>query len=95
MPISLKGKVGYFVFGAAITYLINALRIVNIFTAGMVYGENSIQVQNIHFYYGPLYAVAWIVAYPLLIMVSQSLWRKIRKPKPAATQTPPSSPTPA
>jgi thaumarchaeosortase len=85
MPINLKIKAGYFVFGVAVTYIINAFRIVNIFTAGMVYGENSAQVQNIHFYYGPLYAVTWIVLYPLLILLSQSLWRKIRKPKPAVT----------
>ncbi len=81
MPINLKSKVGYFVFGAVVTYVINAFRIVNIFTTGMIYGENSIQVQNIHFYYGPLYAVIWIVSYPLLILVSQALWRKVRKPK--------------
>ena len=85
MPISLKSKAGYFVFGAAVTYVINALRIVNIFTAGMVYGENSVQVQNIHFYYGPLYAVTWIVSYPLLILVSQAVWRRIRKTKRTAT----------
>jgi thaumarchaeosortase len=85
MPISLRSKVGYFTFGVAITYIINALRIVNIFTAGMVYGENSIQVQNIHFYYGPLYAMAWIVSYPLIILVSQNLWRKARKIKRSTT----------
>ena len=95
MPISLKGKIGYFAFGAAVTYIINAFRIVNIFTAGMIYGENSIQVQNIHFYYGPLYAVAWIVSYPILILVSQSLWHRIRKTKRAATQVQPASLNPA
>ena len=95
MPISLKGKIGYFAFGAAVTYIINAFRIVNIFTAGMVYGENSVQVQDIHFYYGPLYAVAWIVSYPLLILVSQSVWRRIRKPKQATTQTQPALLNPA
>ncbi|MCW4018710.1 MAG: archaeosortase/exosortase family protein [Candidatus Bathyarchaeota archaeon] len=96
MPISLKSKVGYFAFGAAVTYFLNSLRIVNIFMAGMVYGENSVQVQNIHFYYGPLYAVAWIVMYPILILVTQSLWRKIRKTKQAAaTEGQPASPNPA
>jgi thaumarchaeosortase len=85
MPISLKSKVGYFVFGATITYIINAFRIVNIFTAGMVYGEQSVQVQDIHLYYGPLYAVAWIVSYPLIIMVSQGLWHRLRKSKQLAT----------
>ena len=85
MPISLKGKAGYFVFGAAVTYVINAFRIVDIFTTGVVYGENSVQVQNVHFYYGPLYAVTWIVAYPLIIMLSQTLWRRLRKRKTLAT----------
>jgi thaumarchaeosortase len=94
MPISLKSKIGYFAFGVVVTYVINAFRIVNIFTAGMVYGENSTQVQNIHFYYGPLYAVAWIVSYPLLILVSQSLWRRFRKPK-RATEAQLPSPNPA
>jgi len=87
MPISLKGKIGYFSLGAAVTYVINALRIVNIFSTGMVYGENSVQVQDIHFYYGPLYAVAWIVSYPLLILGSQRLWHRIRKPKQAAIES--------
>jgi thaumarchaeosortase len=95
MPISLKSKAGYFVFGAAVTYVINAFRIVDIFTTGIVYGENSIQVQNVHFYYGPLYAVVWIVSYPLLIMVSQALWRKIRKPKKVTAGAPLLSPNPA
>jgi thaumarchaeosortase len=95
MPISLKAKVGYFAFGAAVTYFLNSLRIVNIFTAGMVYGENSVQVQNIHFYYGPLYAVAWIVMYPLLILATRSLWRKLKKPKAAAIEGQPASLDPA
>jgi len=95
IPIGLKGKVGYFAFGAAITYVINAFRIVNIFTTGMIYGENSVQVQNIHFYYGPLYAVIWIVSYPLIIIASQSIWSKIRNPKKLVTESQPSSPSPA
>jgi thaumarchaeosortase len=73
LPISLKAKIGYFAIGAAVTYLINILRIVAIFTIGMNGGD----VQTFHFYYGPLYSIAWIVAYPLIILLSQSLWRKI------------------
>ena len=73
MPISLKAKIGYFAIGAAVTYLINILRIVAIFTIGMNGGD----VQTFHFYYGPLYSIAWIAAYPLIILLSQSLWRKI------------------
>jgi thaumarchaeosortase len=73
MSISLRAKIGYFAIGAAVTYLINILRIVAIFTIGMNGGD----VQTFHFYYGPLYSIAWIAAYPLIILLSQSLWRKI------------------
>lgn len=82
MPISWRAKIGFFAFGAAITYLINVLRIVTIFTIGMEFGVNSSQVQMFHFYYGPLYSIAWIVSYPMIILASQGLWRKIRE-KPA------------
>ncbi len=84
MSISWKAKIGYFAVGAAVTYFINILRIVAIFTIGMDYGVNSEQVQLFHFYYGPLYAIAWIVAYPLIILGSQSLWRKLKKSKNSA-----------
>jgi thaumarchaeosortase len=83
MSLSLKAKIGYFAVGAAVTYLINILRIVTIFTIGMDYGVKSEQVQLFHFYYGPLYSVAWIVAYPLIILGSQSLWHKLKNRKPA------------
>jgi thaumarchaeosortase len=85
MPISLKGKIGYFVFGAAITYLINALRIVNIFLIGM----NKGNIDMFHFYYGPLYAITWIVSYPLIIILTQNTYNKIKKtrqPKKAKAQ---------
>ena len=38
MNISWKAKIGYFAFGAAVTYFINVLRIATIFTIGMQYG---------------------------------------------------------
>ena len=88
MPISLKAKIDYFAIGAAVTYFINILRIVAIFTIGMNGGD----VQTFHFYYGPLYSITWIVAYPLIILLSQSLWRKItskangKKPPTAAKE---------
>lgn len=75
MPISWKGKIAYFVFGAAITYLINTLRIVNIFLIGM----NNGNIDMFHFYYGPLYAITWIVSYPLIIMLTQNIYGKIKK----------------
>jgi thaumarchaeosortase len=83
MNISWRAKIGFFAFGAGITYLINVLRIATIFILGMEFGVNSSQVQNFHFYYGPLYAMTWIVSYPLIILASQGLWRNIRKPQPA------------
>ena len=76
MPISWKAKVVYFFVGAGITYFINVVRIATIFTIGVQYGVNSNQVQMFHFYYGPLYSIAWIVSYPLIILVSQGLWQK-------------------
>jgi len=85
MQLSWKAKVGYFIFGVLVTYFINVLRIVTIFTLGMQYGIDSSQVQMFHFYYGPLYAIAWIVSYPLIIFLSQGLWRRIKTgkmPKP-------------
>jgi thaumarchaeosortase len=85
-PISWKAKIGYFAFGVAVTYVINALRIVSIFNIGMQYGAASSQVDLFHFYYGPLYAVAWIVSYPLIILLSQNLWHRIKKPKPMSTE---------
>ncbi|MCX8149969.1 MAG: archaeosortase/exosortase family protein [Candidatus Bathyarchaeota archaeon] len=76
-----KVKIGFFVFGAAVTYLVNALRIVNIFLLGMTYGVNSLEVDVFHFYYGPLYAVTWIVSYPLIIILIQKYWSKRKRPK--------------
>jgi thaumarchaeosortase len=76
MNLSLKSKIFFFMIGAVITYIINALRIVNIFLIGMAGGN----IEMFHFYYGPLYAVVWITAYPIIIIGSQILWRKIKKP---------------
>jgi thaumarchaeosortase len=79
MNITWKAKLGFFAFGATITYFINVLRIVTIVTIGMKYGAESPQVQAFHFHYGPLYAMAWIISYPLIILASQGLWRKVKK----------------
>jgi exosortase/archaeosortase family protein len=75
MSISWKAKTAYFAVGAAVTYIINILRIATIFIIGMDSGD----VQMFHFYYGPLYSITWIVSYPLLILGSQTLWRKIAR----------------
>jgi thaumarchaeosortase len=95
MSTPMKVKVGYFAFGAAVTYIINAFRIVNIFTTAMVYGETSYEVQNVHNYVGPLFAITWIVAYPIIILMSQSAWTKIRRTKSATAELQQSLPNPA
>jgi thaumarchaeosortase len=90
MPISWKTKIGFFVFGAAVTYFINILRIVNIFMIGMQYGAASPEVDLFHSYYGPLYSITWIIMYPLIIFMSQSLWHRFKSrkpPKPDISQT--------
>jgi exosortase/archaeosortase family protein len=74
IPLSWKAKIGNFTFGVIITYNINSLRVVNIFLIDIGGGD----IDMFHFYYGPLFAVAWIVSYPLIILATQGLWRKIK-----------------
>jgi len=83
MPISWKSKVGFFAIGAAVTYFINVLRIATIFIVGTQNGGNinAPQVQMFHQYYGPLYSIAWIVSYPLIILVGHGLWQSNKKKK--------------
>jgi thaumarchaeosortase len=94
MPISWKAKISYFAVGAAVTYCINILRIVAFFPIGMNYGVESEQVRLFHFYYGPLYSISWIVAYPLIILGSQSLWRKLKSKNSATRAMEPQPPQP-
>jgi len=82
MALSWKAKIGYFIFGVIITYIINSLRVVNIFLIDI----NGGNIDMFHFYYGPLFAVAWIVSYPLIIIASQRLWKKIREGKNALSK---------
>lgn len=91
MNISWKVKIGFFAFGAVVTYFINVLRIATIFSIGMQYGVDSSQVQEFHFYYGPLYAMAWIISYPLILLAAQGLW-KMKKTKATKPQLGPLSP---
>ncbi|MCW4004210.1 MAG: archaeosortase/exosortase family protein [Candidatus Bathyarchaeota archaeon] len=88
IPMSWRARIGYFSMGIIVTYFINVLRIATIFTIGMEFGTNSNQVQMFHFYYGPLYAMAWIISYPLLIIASQKLYRKFNGKKQAAPTVP-------
>jgi thaumarchaeosortase len=79
MPISWKTKIEYFTLGAVITYSINIFRIVKIFMISMQHGTTSPNVDLFHKYYGPLYSITWIVIYPLLIVLSQTLWNRHKK----------------
>jgi exosortase/archaeosortase family protein len=69
MPISWKAKAGYFTIGAAVTYFINILRIASIYLVALNGGD----VNTFHTTYGPLYAIPWIVSYPLVILGTHSL----------------------
>jgi exosortase/archaeosortase family protein len=83
MPISLKAKVGYFAVGAAVTYFINILRIVSIYQVALSGGDYNF----FHSTIGPLYAIPWIVLYPLVILGTQNLWHRFanrKKPETAA-----------
>jgi exosortase/archaeosortase family protein len=72
--IPWKHRAVYFIFGAAITYFINALRIASIFIIDINGGDWN----TFHNVYGMLYSMTWIVSYPLLIIGSRTLWTKIR-----------------
>ena len=91
-PLSWKSKITYFAIGALVTYFINILRIATIFTIGMEYGELSPQVQLFHNLYGPLYSIAWIISYPLIILGSQSLWNRIKRGKTGKPDSPETAP---
>jgi exosortase/archaeosortase family protein len=67
-------KVGYFAFGALVTYGINILRIVTIFLIGLNNGD----VWAFHDYYAQLYSATWIVMYPLIIIGSRIIWSKYK-----------------
>lgn len=77
MPLAWQARIGYFAFGAAVTYFINILRIVSIF----IFALNGGDVNFFHSTYGPLYPIAWIASYPLIIIGSQSIWRKLTNRK--------------
>lgn len=91
MPISWKAKIGYFAFGAIITYFINIMRIVTIFMIGMENGAASEAVDLFHKYYGPLYSITWIIVYPLLIYLGQGLWMRYKNRKMSQKSEPKSS----
>lgn len=67
-------RIIYFTIGAIVTYFINILRIVTIFTLALNKGD----VWTFHAYYGMLYSAIWIVSYPLIIIGSRALWSKLK-----------------
>jgi thaumarchaeosortase len=71
--MSWKVRVAYFAIGAAVTYFINVLRIVTIFIISI----NGGNVTQFHDYYGQLYSITWIISYPLIIIGTQALGRKL------------------
>jgi thaumarchaeosortase len=71
-------KLIYYTIGAIVTYFINILRIVTIFVIAVNNGMQSPQVQQFHDYYGQLYSITWIIAYPLIIIGSRLLWGRIK-----------------
>jgi len=82
--IPLKQKIIYFIIGALVTYFINILRIVTIFLIAMNNGD----VGRFHDFYGQLYSITWIISYPLIIIGSRALWRKIRERRTATKNKP-------
>jgi exosortase/archaeosortase family protein len=90
-PLSWRERIIYFVIGAQITYFINALRIASIFVIAINSGwrPNYMppEVMRFHNIYGPLFSISWIIAYPLIILVSRALWEKIRNCKTSKGMT--------
>jgi thaumarchaeosortase len=67
-------SITYFVIGGLVTYFINILRIATIF----VIAVNGGNIWPFHNYYGQLYSVTWIISYPLIIIGSRILWKKVK-----------------
>lgn len=82
--IPWKHRIVYFGFGAFITYLINAFRIVTIFLIAIGGGE----IGAFHNYYGQLYSLTWIMCYPLLIIGTRVLWQRLHREKQIQAEYP-------
>ena len=70
-----KYKVVYFSLGALVTYFVNVTRIVTIVIIALN-TVNSLQFHRFHDFYGQLYAITWITLYPLIILTSQTFFKK-------------------
>jgi thaumarchaeosortase len=64
-----------FLLGAAVTYLINVLRVATLFVIAMNDGDWV----SFHHLYGPLYSILWITMYPLIITGSYFLRRHLQR----------------
>jgi len=76
--IPWKQKIVYFVIGGIVTYFVNALRIAAIFVISIPCYSTQNEWMRFHNIYGPLCSIVWIMSYPLIIIGSRILWRKIR-----------------
>lgn len=70
--ITLRMRLLYFVIGAGVTYFINIMRIVAIFTIAANQGDWL----RFHNYYGQMLTVTWIVSYMLIITAVQTMWKR-------------------
>jgi len=85
--IPWKYRIIYFAIGAVVTYFINVFRVVTLFVIGIQHGANSAEWQGFHNYYAMLYSITWIACYPLIIIGSQVLWKKVRNWKTETKKT--------
>ncbi len=79
--IPWRHRIIYFAVGAVVTYFVNVLRVVTLFLIAVEKGPsfNTLDYdwQKFHNYYGMLYSITWIISYPLIIIVSRTVWSKI------------------
>jgi len=76
---SWKRRILYFSIGAVVTYMINIFRVAMIYVIQI--NEGDLARERFHDFYGQLYAITWIISYPLILIGSQILWQKIQSSK--------------
>jgi len=67
-----------FIVGATGTYVVNILRIVSICIIGV---NNQATAEIFHYYYGELFFIGWVIAYPLTIIYAPRILQKLHKTK--------------
>ena len=75
IKISPKMKLAYVAIGAFGTFIVNTLRIASICIIGINAGANAAQM--FHTYYGELFFIGWMLAYPLAIICTPKIWTKL------------------